>query len=55
MARFTVLWSKAYCVNGETVIEAEDIDDAYEKADNQIGDWEGRMMYCPDDNQIEIE
>ena len=55
MPKFEILWSKAYYRNGTEVIEAKDADEAYDLADEQIGDWEGSMQYYPDDNLIEIE
>lgn len=55
MPKFEILWSKAYYRNGSTVIEADTADEAYDKADDQIGDWEGSLQYCPDDNMIDVE
>jgi hypothetical protein len=55
MPTFNVTWSKAYYRNGTTEIEADDIDAAYLKADDEIGNWEGSLQYYPDDNQIYVE
>ena len=55
MPKFEIYWSKAYYRNGTEIIEADNADQAYELADDQIGDWIGSLQYYPDDNMIDVE
>ena len=55
MPFYDIKWSKAYYSSGVEVIEADNHDDAIEKARNSIGGWDGQMQYHPDDDQIEVE
>ena len=54
MNTYSIYWAKTYFRTGRLKIEAESEEDAYEKVDEMIGDLEGSLQYCPDENLIEI-
>ena len=55
MPKFKVWVSKAYYMNGEIEVEADDAEHAWTVADEQIGDFEAQLDYNPGDNRIEVE
>lgn len=52
--KYKVLWGKTYYMNGEVEIEADTPEEAIEKVDKEIGNYESTLSYYPEDNIIEI-
>jgi hypothetical protein len=55
MPKFNVLVSKAYYMNGEMEVEADDADHAWVVAQEQIEDFEAPLDRNSLDDQIEVE
>ena len=54
MSKYWVSWSKSYYSGGSLEIEADSAEQAYEIAQNNIGDYEGSMQYDPHGDLIEV-
>ena len=55
MPKFNVLISKAYYMNGEMEVEADTSDEAWDKAQEQIEDFEAPLDRNTMDDQIEVD
>jgi|TARA_R110000737_G_scaffold133914_1_gene165345 hypothetical protein len=53
MKLYTVTWSKTYYTHGEEIIEARSRVEAEEIAQRNSGDYEGSMLWNPDETTAE--
>jgi len=51
---YQIYWSKTYYASGIKNIKANSGKEAVNKIDTVIGNLTGSMMYCPENNLIEI-
>lgn len=52
--KFKLFWSKAYYANGHTTVDAKTAEEALQIGRDNIGGYEGRLNYYPDDDIIEV-
>lgn len=55
MNTYKISWSKAYRIYGEVEVEADTLEEAVEKVDSELGNYEGSLQYCPEQNIISGE
>jgi hypothetical protein len=52
---FAVFWSKAYYATGTVVVHADSAEAAHDAVYDSMGDYEGSMQYCPDDDDVDVQ
>ena len=54
MPKFEVQWVKTYHASGIVSVIADSKDDAHDKVEDLIGDYEGSMQYDPDWDEVTV-
>ena len=54
MPKFEVQWVKTYHASGVVSVIADSKDDAHDKVEDQIGDYEGSMQYDADWDEVSV-
>jgi hypothetical protein len=52
---YAVFWSKAYYATGTVIVHADDAEAAHDAVYDSMGDYEGSMQYCPDDDDVDVQ